>query len=189
MQMFLRRLLILLLNLLRKTMNIKYIRGLIAAVALVVANAAYAQSAATDSVADDLCTHISQGGKIALSMPDQLRARICKDSAEEKTESTDMQQVKAHATGRMGGYRIQVFSDNNSRTAKGEARARARNISAQFPDYQTYVVYNSPYWRLRVGNFRTNEDAQTAADELRMAFPSYAREIRVVKDRIVVDAE
>lgn len=55
--------------------------------------------------------------------------------------------------------------------------------------FVTYVVYNSPYWRLRVGNFKTNEEAQTAAEELRMAFPSYAREIRVVRDRIVVDAE
>lgn len=174
--------------LLYKTMNTKCFRFMISVVALSVALHTFAQSA-TDSVTEDLCAHITDGGRVVLSMPVELRKRMCMEKTDTHAEVADIQQTKVQTTGRMGGYRIQVFSDNSSRTAKGEARTRARNISSQFPDYQTYVVYNSPYWRLRVGNFKTNEEAQTAAEELRMAFPSYAREIRVVRDRIVVDAE
>ena len=83
-----------------------------------------------------------------------------------------------------GGYRIQVFSDNNVRTAKAEAASKQRIISARFPQYQTYVRYTSPYWRLKVGDFRTQQEANDAADELRKAFPAYSKEIRVVRDRI-----
>lgn len=82
------------------------------------------------------------------------------------------------------GYRVQVFSDNNARTAKNEARSKSRNIGARFPQYRTYVMYTSPYWRLRVGDFTSETEAEAAAADLRRAFPAYSREIRVVRDRI-----
>ncbi len=85
------------------------------------------------------------------------------------------------------GYRVQVFSDNNARTAKNEARSKSRNISSRFPQYRTYVMYTSPYWRLRVGDFATEAEAEAAAADLKRAFPSYSREIRVVRDRINVN--
>lgn len=84
------------------------------------------------------------------------------------------------------GYRVQVFSDNNVRTARNEARVKQRNIKARFPQYGSYVTYNSPYWRLRVGDFKTQEEANTALLAIRRAFPAYARELRVVRDRINV---
>lgn len=82
------------------------------------------------------------------------------------------------------GYRVQVFSDNNPRTAKNEARSKSRMISARFPEYATYVVFASPYWRLRVGDFHTQEAAAEAAEAIKREFPSYGKEIHVVRDRI-----
>lgn len=139
---------------------------------------------------------IESSGHIRVNMPSQLKARL--GSVQEKAQPSSVPAVVAeeqketkpavsHATGNMGGYRIQVFSDSNPSTAKAEARARARNINARFPQFGTYVVYSSPYWRLRVGNFRTHEEANAAAHELKDAFPSYSREIRVVKDRITIN--
>ena len=49
---------------------------------------------------------------------------------------------------------------------------------------RTYVTYTSPYWRLKVGDFRTQREAQAAVDQIRQAFPSYGKEIRVVRDRV-----
>ena len=77
-----------------------------------------------------------------------------------------------------------VKSAGNQQSAKGEARAKSRNISSRFPQYRTYVTYNSPYWRLRVGDFTTQSEAVEAAEEIKRAFPSYSKEIRVVRDRI-----
>lgn len=137
-----------------------------------------------------IITHIGQGSNTKVVVPDALAARCAREpgSASSDTEADGGQANKTVTSGRTGGYRIQVFSDNNARTAKNEARVRARNIAAQFPTHQTYVVYSSPYWRLRVGNFRTHEEAQQVADEMKAAFPSYAREIRVVRDRIIVSS-
>lgn len=81
-----------------------------------------------------------------------------------------------------------MFSDNNTRTAKTEANSKQRIISSRFPQYQTYVMYTSPYWRLKVGDFRTQQEATAAADELRKAFPAYSKEIRVVRDRVNISA-
>lgn len=85
--------------------------------------------------------------------------------------------------GKIVGYRVQVYADNNVRVAKGEARKRERAIAARFP-YNTYVAYASPYWRLRVGDFKTQAEAEKVATDLRRSFPGYAKEIRVVRDRI-----
>lgn len=84
------------------------------------------------------------------------------------------------------GYRVQVFSDNNQRTAKGEARSKEKLLREAFPDYETYIVYTSPFWRLKVGDFKTIHEAEAAADAIRGHFASFAREIRVVRDRINV---
>ena len=82
------------------------------------------------------------------------------------------------------GYRVQLFSDNNSRTAKNEARAKERRVMSRFPQFRSYVMFKAPYWRLRVGDFKTQQEAEAAAEDIKRAFPSYGKEIRVVQDRI-----
>lgn len=82
------------------------------------------------------------------------------------------------------GYRVQVFSDNNARTARNEARSKQRAVGTRFAQYRTYVTYSTPYWRVKVGDFRTQEEANSAATAIRRAFPGFANEVRVVRDRI-----
>lgn len=113
-------------------------------------------------------------------MPDALKNRLRVDASKEQEASS------AIVHGRTGGYRIQIFADNNPRTAKNEARTRARNVVSRFEAYPSYVEYKAPYWRTRIGNFRTHDEAEKAAAEIKEAFPGYSREIRVVRDRIVV---
>ena len=50
----------------------------------------------------------------------------------------------------------------------------------------TYIIYNSPFFRLRVGDFRSYEEANRALQDLKNAFPQFAREMRVVRDKINV---
>jgi len=128
--------------------------------------------------------HITLGTKNVVTQPDQLTRRLFPITDVEGTEQKE--EMQRPVNGRMAGFRVQVFSDNNSRTAKNEARSKQRKISSRFPQYQTYVMYTSPYWRLKVGDFRTQQEANAAADELRKAFPAYSKEIRVVRDRINV---
>lgn len=133
--------------------------------------------------------HITTGTENVVTQPDELLKRLMPviEVAEEDEEERD---EAARPTGsHPAGYRVQVFSDNNTRTAKAEASAKQRVISARFPQYQTYIKYTSPYWRLKIGDFRTQQEANAAADELRKAFPAYSKEIRVVRDRISLSAD
>lgn len=87
------------------------------------------------------------------------------------------------------GYRIQVFSDGrNQSSLEARAKARGNAIVARFPKYrgQVYTYSSAPNWYTRIGNFRTEEEAQKALDELKRSFPNFSSEMRVVKSKINV---
>lgn len=130
----------------------------------------------------NIVDHITTGTTNTINQPDALFQRLMPVEVVEQEE--EKEEVVRPTSGRMAGYRVQVFSDNNARTAKAEANSKQRIISSRFPQFQTYVMYTSPYWRLKVGDFRTQQEASAAADELKKAFPSYSKEIRVVRDRV-----
>lgn len=82
-----------------------------------------------------------------------------------------------------GGYRVQVYS-NNGINSKSIAEARALLIKEKFSEYPSYVIYNAPFWRVKIGDFRTKQDAEDFANELKNAYPQFRREISIVRDRI-----
>jgi len=84
----------------------------------------------------------------------------------------------------LAGYRIQVYSSNIQRVAKGEAEALAAKIKELFPDLETYPKYFAPFWKLHVGNYLTDEEASIMWRELRKAFPQRKNEIFIIEDKI-----
>lgn len=92
--------------------------------------------------------------------------------------------TKHQTTGRMVGYRVQVYSDGNQHNAKKQTQLKAAQVSRRFPQMRTYISYSAPFWRLRVGDFRSRSDADAAAAQLRQAFPAFRNEIRIVRDRV-----
>jgi hypothetical protein len=89
----------------------------------------------------------------------------------------------------ISGYRIQVYLGNNHKKSKDEAFEREKEVKDKFPDISTYVTYISPFWRLRVGDFRTHADALVVAKRLKDEFPNLSKEISVVRDDEVRDQE
>ncbi len=83
------------------------------------------------------------------------------------------------------GFRIQAYSDNQS-TAKSAAQKRARDIAMKFPQYRSYISYKAPSWRLRIGDFKTQREAQEALRRIKSVYPKFAREMVIVRDRINV---
>ena len=84
------------------------------------------------------------------------------------------------------GFRIQAYTDNNARTAKAAAQQRARDIAMKFPQYRSYISYKAPSWRLRIGDFKTQREAQAALQRIKSVYPKFAREMVIVRDRINV---
>lgn len=85
------------------------------------------------------------------------------------------------------GYRIQVYMDNNQKKSKDEAYAREKKLKDKFPDLTTYISFSSPFWKLRVGDYRTHADALVMAKKLRESYPELSSEILIVKDDEVRD--
>lgn len=78
------------------------------------------------------------------------------------------------------GYRVQVMSTTN-RSAANEARAKLMHL---FPQYDTYLDYQSPYFRVRIGDFLQRDSASALQEELGPYFPNG---VFTVKDRIQID--
>lgn len=80
------------------------------------------------------------------------------------------------------GYRIQVYMGNNQKKSKTEALKREEMIKEKYPDLPAYLSFVSPFWRLRVGDFRTHTDALVGMRALLTDFPELKGQIYVVKD-------
>jgi len=89
----------------------------------------------------------------------------------------------------MSGYRIQVFVGNNQRVSKNEAYSKESEIKSIFPELSTYVAFSAPFWKLKVGDFQTYQTAQQTLLKLRSKFPSYGREMSVIKDKVRIKVQ
>jgi len=69
------------------------------------------------------------------------------------------------------GYRIQVgfFSGNKGREKAYQTKS---DIVTQLPDYETYIVFLQPYFKVRIGNFFTRSQALEALQEIKETYPS-----------------
>ena len=97
-----------------------------------------------------------------------------------KRQHTAQQTIESHGV----GYRIQAYSDNNHKTGKANTQKRARDIAMKFPQYRSYISYKAPSWRLRIGDFKTQQEAQAALRRIKSVYPNFAREMVIVRDRI-----
>ena len=111
------------------------------------------------------------GGEVKVFQSPELTAMLLRD-----TTAIEEQMVS--------GYRIQVYSDNMQRRAKEMAQERAKMIQDSDSTLATYVTFNSPFWRVRVGNYSSYEEAAIKLRELKKQFPSIS-DMRIVKDIIV----
>jgi len=80
------------------------------------------------------------------------------------------------------GYRILVINTNK----RDEAIAAKTKVYSNFPELKAYLVYKSPYFRLKAGNFRTREEAQQYQKILSVYFP---KGVFIVNDVIEVTPE
>lgn len=89
----------------------------------------------------------------------------------------------------LSGWRIQVFSGNDPRVSKNEAFRKEADIKSVYPELGTYVTYTAPFWRLRIGDFQTFQDARNMMLSLKSTFPYFGREMSIIKEKIQIKQE
>lgn len=80
------------------------------------------------------------------------------------------------------GYRILVISSND-RNKVIEAKTK---MYREFPELKTYMMYQSPFFRLKVGNFRERTDAEEYLSRIQRFYQSG---VYIVTDTIEVRPE
>lgn len=120
-------------------------------------------------------------GNVIIDIDEDLLEKILTDPGVSlKKKDKDSNAVRS-------GFRIQVFSDGrNQSSLEARAKARGNAIVARFPKYrgQVYTFSSAPNWYTRIGNFRSEEEAEKALDELKRSFPNFSSEMRIVKSKI-----
>ncbi|MBP3518965.1 MAG: SPOR domain-containing protein [Parabacteroides sp.] len=134
-----------------------------------------------EDIIDALQERVPGKGTVTVRQPDALRDRLGKRLYGEGVERIDDM-----AFLKIQGYRTQVFSGNNQRKSKDEAFRKEKEIKELFPDVPTYVTYNAPFWRLRIGDFRSHEEAYHMQRLLMDAFPAYKKEMYIVKEEVKI---
>lgn len=66
------------------------------------------------------------------------------------------------------GYRIQVANS----TDRNQVFAIKTRIYQSYPELKPYLIYQPPNYKLRVGNFKTPEEAEAYLQKLTQDFPS-----------------
>ena len=80
------------------------------------------------------------------------------------------------------GYRILVMNSND-RKKVFDAKARIYQL---YPELKPYLLYQAPFYKLKVGNFKTKEEAEEYLTELSRDFP---KGLFIVRDIIEVKPE
>lgn len=94
---------------------------------------------------------------------------------EVRTSSTSLDSLFIHSTRgnyaqeSMEGFRVQIYSGSGV-ASKGEAQNAQAKFLHSFPATKVYVIYNAPFWRVRVGDFRTRSEAIQMLNRVRGSF-------------------
>lgn len=99
------------------------------------------------------------------------------DLLSEKQREANHRNAMLTPDGLLRGYRIQVISTSR----REEAFSIHADLLKRFPDEKSYVTYQSPNFRVRIGNFIRMEDAEPLKAILNKQYP---RGVYIVADGV-----
>ncbi|MDR1103201.1 MAG: SPOR domain-containing protein [Tannerella sp.] len=128
----------------------------------------------------DALTRPERGkGAVTILQPPAIRALVDSHLAGLKTESDGGRDYMTAP-----GYTIQVFTGNSQRRSKDEAFSKKDQINRIYSEASIYVDYTAPFWRLRVGDFLTYEEALCMMYKLTGSFPTFRNEIKIIRENV-----
>lgn len=96
------------------------------------------------------CADIMEDGHLKTSSDPTLESLIA-EAKEYNEENPELQ-----------GYRIQLFFSYG----RSDTEEKKEDFEEDYPEIATYLIYEQPYFKLRVGNFRSLIEAQALYYEL-----------------------
>ena len=107
------------------------------------------------SIVEKLESRSLFGPKVKINQPEQLVKLM------EKMSSADSENPMVE------GFRVVVYSGNNSREALDAAKKMEARMRKEFPGAEVYVVFESPIRLCLYGDYRTREEAEAVMLQLK----------------------
>lgn len=85
---------------------------------------------------------------------------IGENGEDDVTTPIDTRKKVMRRSYKMQGYRVQVYSGGNSRADRQRAETAGAVMKANFPDQPIYTHFYSPSWKCRMGNYKSQAEAQ-----------------------------
>lgn len=81
-------------------------------------------------------------------------------------------------------FRIQLYRGNNMQTSRDEAAVVQSKFLDKYPDEEVFIVYHTPYWKVRVGTFETYGDALKLRTKLEKELAEIKDDISIVNTTV-----
>ncbi len=66
------------------------------------------------------------------------------------------------------GYRVLVINTND----RNKAMSVKSTLMTNFPDHKTYLIYQSPYFKIQIGNFKERPEADQLKKKILSFYPN-----------------
>ena len=84
------------------------------------------------------------------------------------TKQAEINEVTSRESRKTGkGYRLMIISTN----LRDEAIAAKAKVYTYFPELKAYLWHQSPYYKVKAGNFKDRKDAEAYQEKLNVYFP------------------
>lgn len=124
-------------------------------VAVIVSATAMAQS--VDAMVESLSRRTISGSHVRVVEDSDTRNAVSVVESKQRTKV-------------VSGFRIVIFSDNGQ-YAGDNAQAELESFRSKFPHLNAYLVYESPYFKVSVGDCLSMEEAQILMAQLTPHYP------------------
>ena len=116
-------------------------------------------------------------------LEDMTNVTVHQDSSitllmQDKIEGIERGQVE------ISGWRVQIYSSNNQSNAKSGALAVQQQLDGQL-SVALYVIYTPPFWKVRIGDFKTMEEAAEYKKIFVETYPEMQASTYIVRDEHV----
>ena len=133
---------------------------------------AFSQSDTTQSITDVLAETKDGYGTITINQDPRIQELVNTHVAINKSNS-----------GKVQGWRVQIYNSSGT-NSRNEAQNVRKLFLSKYPDMGAYLIYQPPFFKIRVGDFRTYEEANEVFGQLKET--GRFREAVIVKSKVNV---
>ena len=161
-----------------------HMRGFVVVLLLCIDLSCFSQEIVVDSTFVDDSVVVEDTLQVVL-LTDVMENAIVHQDSTIRQLMIDKQMGIQRGKVEVDGFRVQVYSSNQQKTAKNEALLLQQKLEKSV-NKTIYTISEPPFWKVRLGDFQTREEAVVYKNELIVQFPELQSSAYIVPDKIII---